>query len=338
VRERRASSADAVASAVRLGVERSVAGGTGFIGDIAGSFGLAVLQALRGAAPAAGLEGVSYVEVFGIGGSSGRGVAFLNDLRAKVDAVGSGIRLGVSPHAPYSCDDSVYGAAAALGLPMATHLSETTDEVRFVQDGSGRFADLLKSVGAWTPELRGWGVRPIERVHPLLRGRGAALVHLNYLSDVELALLARDAGSDGGCVAVYCPRASEFFRHPEPGHAPHRYRELLAAGVPVALGTDSAIVLGDAPTISVLDEMRLLWRRDGADPMRLLAMATVHGARALGVVTERVRLPGARRRGATALLAIRAGTSSPSGALFGEMLARDCRPSWLSTRRSGPLR
>ena len=329
VRERRASSADAVASAVRLGVERSVAGGTGFIGDIAGSFGLAALQALREAAPAAGLEGVSYVEVFGIGGSSGRGVAFLNELRAKVDAVAHGIRLGVSPHAPYSCDDAVYGAAAALGLPLATHLSETTDEVRFVQDGSGRFADLLKSVGAWTPELRGWGVRPVERVHPLLRGHGAALVHLNYLSDAELALLARDGGSDRGCVAVYCPRASEFFRHPEPGHAPHRYRELLSAGVPVALGTDSAIVLGDASTISVFDEMRLLWRRDGADPMQLLAMATVHGARALGVPADRVRLPTNSRRGAKRLLLLSSRQSGSRLASVAQALEFTAPSRWL---------
>ena len=66
------------------------------------------------------------------------------------------------------------------------------------------------------------------------------------------------ARGDRPPVAVYCPRASEFFGHPAGGHPSHRYREMLAAGVPVALGTDSAIVLGDAPSISVLDEMRLL--------------------------------------------------------------------------------
>jgi cytosine/adenosine deaminase-related metal-dependent hydrolase len=51
--------------------------------------------------------------------------------------------------------------------------------------------------------------------------------------------------------------------------------------------------------------MRLLWRRDGADPTQLLAMATVHGARALGLPPERVRLPVGGLRCASALVTVR---------------------------------
>jgi cytosine/adenosine deaminase-related metal-dependent hydrolase len=304
VRARRATTPEAITAAVREGVRRSVAGGTGFIGDIAGGFGVAALKALRDAAAAAGLQGVGYVEVFGIGTSSARGVEFLRGIRAQIASERGGIRLGVSPHAPYSCDDAVYAAAAELGLPVATHLAETLDEDRFVRDGSGPFADLLKSVGAWTPDLRGWGRGPVERVQPLLKGRGAALVHLNYLDDAGLELLSREVGAAGCSVPVYCPRASEFFRHPVPGHPPHRYREMLTAGLPVALGTDSALVIGDSPTISVLDEMRFLWRRDGTDPMHLVAMATVHGARALGIDPALVRCPKAGARAARGVLVI----------------------------------
>jgi len=304
VRLRRGTDADQLAASVREGVRRSVEGGTGFIGDIAGAYGLAAVQALRDAAAVEGIEGISYVEVFGIGRSAERGLEQLQQLRDRVALDANGIRLGVSPHAPYSCDDAVYAAAAALDLPLATHLSEAVEELQFVRDGGGPFVDFLKSFGIWTPELRGWGQGPVERLHPLLRARGAALVHMNYLGDGDIAQLVAEAGCDRPSVVVYCPRASEYFRHPNPGHAPHRYRELLAAGVPVALGTDSAIVLGDAPTISVLDEMRLLWRRDRTDPMLLLAMATVHGARALGVSPERVRLPREGVRAARGLIAI----------------------------------
>lgn len=310
VRARRATTPEAVTAAVREGVRRSVEGGTGFIGDIAGGFGIAALEALRGAAAETGLQGVGYVEVFGIGTSSARGVEFLRGLPAQVADERGGIRLGVSPHAPYSCDDAVYAAAAELGLPVATHLAETLDEVRFVRDGSGPFADLLRSVGAWTPDLRGWDRGPVERVQPLLQGRGAALVHLNYLDDAGLELLSREVGAAGCSVPVYCPRASEFFRHPVPGHPPHRYREMLTAGLPVALGTDSALVIGDAPTISVLDEMRFLWRRDGIDPMHLVAMATVHGARALGIDPVLVRLPRAGVPGSRRMLLLETGAMS----------------------------
>ena len=178
-----------------------------------------------------------------------------------------GIRPGVSPHAPHSCDDAVYAVAGELGLPITTHLAETLDEVRFVRDGSGPFTDLLRSVGAWTPDLRGWGRGPVERVQPLLQGRGAALVHLNYLDDAGLELLSRDAGS---------------------AHA-------------------SVLVIGDAPTISVLDDMRFPWRRDVTDPIHLVAMATVHGARALGMDPGLVRWPLAGARNAHGMLAIHTG-------------------------------
>lgn len=331
VRSRRAQTPEAVAAAVHEGVRRSVAGGTGFIGDIAGNFGLPALEALRAAAPGLGLEGVSYVEVFGIGAASDRGLAFLRGLRDRTAADGGGIRLGVSPHATYSCDDAVYAAAAALGLPVATHLAETLDELRFVQDGSGPFAELLKAVGAWTPELRGWQAHPVERIQPIVRGTGAALVHLNYLDDASLALLAAQAPGDRPSVVVYCPRASAYFRHPAAGHPPHRYRELLAAGVPVALGTDSAAVLGDAPTISVLDEVRLLHGRDRTDPMQLLAMATVHGAQALGVDRARVLLPTATRREATGMIAVPAGRRGGGSAreLLGAAFEGAASAQWL---------
>lgn len=291
VRQRRPQTPEAIAAAVHEGVRRSVAGGTGFIGDIAGNFGLVAVDALRAAATQAGMQGVSYVEVFGIGHASSRGIQFLQGLRDQVASQSGGIRLGVSPHAPYSCDDPVYAAAAELGLPLTTHLSETLEEIQFVRHALGPFVELLQRVGAWTPELRGWGVSPIRRVLPLLSHSHASLVHLNYLDAEDLELLTATASRQRTPVPVYCPRASAWFGHPHAGHPPHAYRAMLHAGMPVALGTDSAIVLGESPTISVLDEMRLLWDRDGTDARQLLTMATTHGARALDLDPACVMLP-----------------------------------------------
>jgi cytosine/adenosine deaminase-related metal-dependent hydrolase len=96
------------------------------------------------------------------------------------------------------------------------------------------------------------------------------VAHGNYLTDEEMAILAQSGSS-----VAFCPRSHAFF-----GHADHPWRRLLAAGANVCLGTDS---LASSPSLSILDEMRFLWSREGdADPRLLLQMGTCRGARALG--------------------------------------------------------
>jgi cytosine/adenosine deaminase-related metal-dependent hydrolase len=74
---------------------------------------------------------------------------------------------------------------------------------------------------------------------------------------------------------VYCPRTHEFFRH-----APYPLEKMLAAGVTVALGTDSR---ASSPDLSVLAEMRCVAQRHlHVAREMILRMATLDGARALG--------------------------------------------------------
>ena len=109
------------------------------------------------------------------------------------------------------------------------------------------------------------------------------MAHVNDASDFDIELLA----STGTSVA-YCPRASAYFRAAD-RFGPHRYQEMLRAGVNVAIGTDSIINLGDQPRtgtgarLSVFDEIRVLHRNGDFDEAQLLRMATVNGARALGL-------------------------------------------------------
>ena len=122
----------------------------------------------------------------------------------------------------------------------------------------------------------GRGKRPIAHLADALRARPWLLAHVCDASDDEIALLAETNAS-----VAYCPRSSSYFAH----HAelgPHRYRDMLAAGVNVCLGTDSIVNLPPAergaPTLGVLDEMRFLSQRDHTDPRTLLAMGTVKAA------------------------------------------------------------
>src|SRR5690606_38178109 len=145
------------------------------------------------------------------------------------------------PHAPYSCGSRLYDAAADLGLPLATHLAETIEEITFVRTGEGPFADLLRRIGVWDASITGCGLHPVDALAPALERGPWIAAHLNYIEARHIELLGRL-----GVSAAYCPRASEYFSHPAEGEAPHRYREMLAAGVNVALGTDSIVCL-DTP-------------------------------------------------------------------------------------------
>jgi cytosine/adenosine deaminase-related metal-dependent hydrolase len=338
IRRKRPAAPEAIADSVRAGVEASLRGGTAIVGDIAGNRGLAAAEALRHLS----LRGVSYIEVFGIGAAEDAGIGFLDELGSLAASFTGAVRLGVSPHASYSCGDRLYARAAALGLPLATHLSETLEELRFNRDGEGPLADLLREVGVWSDEVVGWHATPIERLLPILARSGAAIAHGNYLDhrDLErLAEIAAEAARAGISPVglVYCPRASAYFGHPIAGEPPHRYRELRERGVPVALGTDGMVCLDTPDRLSVLDEMRLLHRRDGADPSTLLAMATVDGATLLGEPLEHAGLAtGDRPAGLLAIDLPNGRDVVDAGAALRTALRLDVEPRWLLEPRGAP--
>jgi cytosine/adenosine deaminase-related metal-dependent hydrolase len=82
---------------------------------------------------------------------------------------------------------------------------------------------------------------------------------------------------------VHCPRSHAYFQHAEfPRH------RLAKAGVNLCLGTDSLAsvrtVRGQPTELSLFDEMRAFSdAHPGVPPEAVLAMATVNGARALGL-------------------------------------------------------
>lgn len=268
MRRSRATDDRGLAASVRRGVALVRRGGTALVGDVAGAASPVPAAVLR----EEGLPGVSFREVFGLGVRQSAAIAILRRMIAEEPLDAHGVRLGVQPHAPYSCGPDVYRAAALLPCPRSTHLAETPEEIRFARAGDGPLADFLRGLGAWDGSIPPLGAHPIDALADAL-GTGRFLAaHVNYAEPRHLALLA-----ERGVAVAYCPRASAYF-----GHADHPYRAMRAAGVEVALGTDGRACLDTPDRISVLDEMRLLFRRDSTDPRALLRMATVAGARALG--------------------------------------------------------
>ena len=186
----------------------------------------------------------------------------------------------LSPHSPYSANPVLFNLAARWGrgaaTPLCTHLAETKEELRIIQHGDGPLRDFLQSLGAWEPSWSPPGDDPASYVEgPLTSQADWVIAHGDYFTDEEIARLAQPATGDGPRRSVvYCPRTHAYF-----GHSRHPYAKMLAAGLTVCLGTDS---LASNPSLSILDEMRFLHRRDGSLPgSTILNLATLAGAWAL---------------------------------------------------------
>jgi cytosine/adenosine deaminase-related metal-dependent hydrolase len=237
------------------------------IGDIDANRGLAT----RGRRNAA-VEGVSYLEIVGVGAPSAR--ARLAGALAAVDRLG--VSVGLSPHAPYSVSSEVIpeivSAARRRRLPLAMHLAESLDETRYLTHGDGPFVEFLKGIGRGFPFEAPPGLRPIPWAdrQGLLKA-GCVVIHGNDLDDDDVAILGQRSAR-----VVYCHGTHQHFSRP-----PHRLLELLQAGVQVGLGTDSGV---SNQGVDLLGELgRLAADRADISPLTILHCATVGGRAALSL-------------------------------------------------------
>ncbi len=106
-------------------------------------------------------------------------------------------------------------------------------------------------------------------------------IHVNYLGREDATLLGRR-----GVHVAHCPRSHAYFKH---RRFPHD--ELAGAGINICLGTDSLASL-DQPRkrtaeLSLFEEMRMLAKNQPSlSPKKIVRMATVNGARALGMAGQ----------------------------------------------------
>jgi cytosine/adenosine deaminase-related metal-dependent hydrolase len=227
----------------------------------------------RGAAATAcdelGLRAVVYIEVFGP--DSEQLTTRFGPIRERIAPhLSERVRVGISPHSVYSAALPLWQAAAALGLPIATHFAESEAETQWVRDRSGPFADMPPIGGEPT------SIRELAE-HRLLSARVIA-AHCVKVDAEEIALLA-----ENGVAVAHCPRSNALLGS---GIAP--LRALREAGVNVGLGTDSP---ASAPSFDMFDELRAAisaTRAREADAAGLgaseaLELATLGGARSLGL-------------------------------------------------------
>ncbi|QYX50596.1 TRZ/ATZ family hydrolase [Pseudomonas sp. S07E 245] len=176
------------------------------------------------------------------------------------------ITIALGPHAPYTVGDEtlekIRVIADQLDAPLHMHIHETASEVE--------------------QAVAEHGERPLARLARLgLLGPSLQAVHMTQISDDDLALLVESNTS-----VIHCPESNLKLAS---GFCP--VERLWQAGVNVAIGTDGAAsnndldLLGETRTAALLAKA-VAGSASALDAHRALRMATLNGARALGLDTQ----------------------------------------------------
>ena len=173
------------------------------------------------------------------------------------------ITTAFAPHAPYSVSNAplqkILTYSDELNIPIHMHVHETSDEI---DQGMERY-----------------GSRPLHRLQELgLLTPGMIAVHMTHLQDHEI-----EQFSHTGAHVVHCPQSNMKLAS---GFCP--VQRLLDDGINVALGTDGAASNNDLDMLAEMQSAALLGKAIANDAAAVsaetaLAMATINGARALGI-------------------------------------------------------
>ncbi|QRK82853.1 TRZ/ATZ family hydrolase [Pseudomonas granadensis] len=173
------------------------------------------------------------------------------------------IKITFGPHAPYTVSnenlEKIRVIAEELDAAIHMHVHETAFEVQQAVEQTGE--------------------RPLARLGRLgLLGPRFQAVHMTQISDDDLALLVESNTS-----VIHCPESNLKLAS---GFCP--VERLWQAGVNVAVGTDGAAsnndldLLGETRTAALLAKA-VAGSATALDAHRALRMATLNGARALGI-------------------------------------------------------
>jgi cytosine/adenosine deaminase-related metal-dependent hydrolase len=259
-------------AAIRAAISQVLDSGTVLVGDISNS--LAPVPHMA----AAGLGGAVFHELLGFRVvDAGPVVA---DARKRLaDALAgaaehSGLLRGaVVAHAPYSVSPALFRhiAGCERDTGLSVHLGESPEELEFLRAGSGPMRSLLGDLGAWDGQWDAPGTGPVSYLASTgYLQPGMLAVHGVHLTQSELETLAARRA-----VIVTCPRSNVWV-----GAGMPNVSRFYAAGVPVAIGTDS---LASVASLNLFDELAEL-RRIAPDvaASSFIDSATRVGAEALG--------------------------------------------------------
>jgi cytosine/adenosine deaminase-related metal-dependent hydrolase len=259
----------------RRGAAMLLRSGTTTVGDFE-----AVPELLPDILNSTPLRVISFLEMTGVK-SRRAPAAILQEALDRIESFPKTFRAGLAPHAPYSTFPELIRLSARSAkknhLPISIHVSESIQEFEMFARGRGVMFDWLRRGERDMSDCgRGSPVRHLERCGAL--NKNLIAVHVNYLAPGDAALLARRQVS-----VAHCPRSHFYFRHEK-----FPFEKLARAKVNVCFGTDSLATVyktrKETVKLNMFEEMRAFAEMHPRAPAkRILEMATINGARALGL-------------------------------------------------------
>lgn len=261
--EKREAAGDAVLlSAAKQAAKQLADQGVGYIGEIS-TLGLTrtIVQPLN-------LSGVWFQEFLG----SDRPDIIIGKTRI---GKANSLSFSLAGHAPHTTDpfllQAVKKKTAARNLPFSIHLAESDAESQFLSGQKGEWGDFLMSRGIDTSSWPIGSKSPVQYLEGLgVLDSSTLAVHLLNIEPRDLDTLVRTQTQ-----ICLCPRSNNNLhkRLPDIG-------KMLEKKLAPALGSDS---LASCDSLSIFDEMAFIrGKYPNIDPVQVLSMATINGARALG--------------------------------------------------------
>ena len=173
------------------------------------------------------------------------------------------ITIAVEPHALFTCSPDLISASNRLALkynvPLIIHLAETNNELLKIKEMYGK--------------------RPVEHLYSLdILGPHLIAAHCVHINDEDISLLSKNMVK-----VIHNPESNMKLAS---GIAP--VPDMLSSGITIGLGTDGCASNNDLDLFSEMDTTAKLHKIKNMDTtvmdaLSVLRMATIEGAKALGI-------------------------------------------------------